>query len=329
MANKSLTGADMKTDLSLLRNNGVAGIKRFPILNDLWKNPLLYLLVLPGVIYLVIFHYIPMYGVVIAFKDFSVTKGIWDSPWVGLENFFYLFKSKDFYNIFKNSVLISLYRLLWGFPAPIILALLLNEIRSISFKRLSQTLIYIPHFISWVVIAGIVVNLLSPSAEGMVNYVISSFGYPPINFLLEPKYFRSIVVISEIWKEAGWGTIIYLAAISGIDVFLYESAIIDGANRLKQVWYITLPGIASTVVVLLILRMGHILNNGFEQIFLLYNPLTYQVADVFETFTYRVGLLEGRFSFATAVGIFQSIIGLVLILITNNLSRKYKGSGLW
>jgi len=304
-------------------------IKRNSVFGNMLKNPLLYLMILPGVVYLIIFHYVPIYGVIIAFKNFSVTKGILGSPWVGLDNFRYLFKSKEFYNVFENSIVLSILRLLWGFPVPIILAILLNEVKHIAYRRLTQTLIYIPHFISWVVIASIVTNLLSPTSEGVINYVVKAFGHEPINFLMEPKYFRSIIICSEIWKEAGWGTIIYLAAMSNIDISLYEAAIVDGIGRVKKIWYITLPGIMSTVFAILILRMGYILNNGFEQIFLLYNPLTYEVADVFETYTYRVGLLEGRFSFATAVGIFQSVVGLLLIFLANRLSRKYSGSGLW
>ena len=298
-------------------------------IRNIKKHPVLYIMVLPGVVYLLIFNYAPMYGVVIAFKDFSVTKGIWESPWVGLENFKYLFGSKEFLNIFRNSILMNIYRLVFAFSAPIPLALLLNEIRLNSFKRVTQTIVYLPHFISWVVIAGIVQNLLSFTAEGQINYLLKLVGFTPVNFLMEPRFFRSIIVLSEIWKEAGWGTIVYLAAITSIDMALYESAVVDGAGRLKQIWYITLPGIIPTIIVMLILRMGSLLNNGFEQIFLLYNALTMEVADVFETYTFRVGLREGRFSFATAVGIFQSLVGMIMIYSTNKLSRKVGETGLW
>jgi len=269
-----------------------------------------------------------MYGIIIAFKDFNIVKGIWQSPWVGLDNLKYLFRSQDFYAILRNSILISLYRLLWGFPAPVILALLLNEVRHVHYKKAIQTILYLPHFISWVVIVGIVYNFLSPST-GIINHIIKMFGGEPIAFLQKEEYFRSILVITDIWKEAGWGTIIYLAAITSIDENLYEAAIIDGATRLQRVRYITIPGIMSTIVVLLILRSGSILRNGFEQIFLMYSPLVYDVADVFETYTYRVGLQEGRFSYATAVGMFQSVVGLILIWTTNAFARKYDVGGLW
>lgn len=294
----------------------------------LFKHKWLYIMLIPGMTFLFIFKYIPMYGIVIAFKDFNIVKGIWQSPWVGLDNLRYLFKSRDFYIILRNSILISLYRLFWGFPVPVILALLLNEVRHIRYKRTIQTILYLPHFISWVVIVGIVYNFLSPST-GIINHIIKMFGKEPIAFLQRQEYFRSILVITDIWKEAGWGTIIYLAAITSIDENLYEAAIIDGATRLQRVRYITIPGIMSTIVVLLILRSGSILRNGFEQIFLMYSPLVYDVADVFETYTYRVGLQEGRFSYATAVGMFQSIVGLILIWVTNAFARKYGEGGLW
>ena len=285
-------------------------------------------MLIPGLASLILFHYIPMYGISMAFQDFNVVKGFFRSPWIGFDNFAYLLKSREFYAILRNSILISLYRMFWGFPVPIILALMLNEVKNIYYKKTIQTILYLPHFISWVVIVGIVYNFLSPST-GIINHIIKSFGGEPIAFLQEEKYFRSILVISDIWKGSGWGTIIYLAAISGIDESLYEAAIIDGATRMQRIRYVTIPGIMSTIIVLLILRSGSILRNGFEQIFLMYSPLVYDVADVFETYTYRVGLREGRFSYATAVGMFQSIVGLILIWTTNRLSRKFGEGGLW
>ncbi|TVQ17059.1 MAG: sugar ABC transporter permease [Spirochaetaceae bacterium] len=322
MANAA-THQDSIRAMAATRRTGIGAT-----LDYVGRNYWLYVFLLPGLAMLFVFNYIPMYGVVIAFKEFSLVRGIMASPWVGFQNFQYLFQSDSFYRVFRNSVLISLYRLLWGFPAPILLAILLNEVRGTLFKRGVQTIIYLPHFISWVVIAGLVANFLSPS-RGIVNHVIRSLGGTPIAFLQRAEYFRSVIVLSEIWKTAGWGTIIYLAAMSGIDPQLYEAAIIDGAGRIARIRHITMPGIMSTVVVLLILRMGHVLRNGFEQIFLLYSPLVYSVADVFETYTYRVGLLEGRFAFATAVGLFQSFIGLALILATNRLAKKYGEGGLW
>ena len=292
------------------------------------RNYWFYIFLIPGMLFLLIFKYIPMGGICIAFQDFNVVKGIGGSPWVGFKHFEYLFKSADFYRIFRNSLLISFYRLIWGFPFPIILALMLNEMRSVRYKRLMQTILYLPHFISWVVVVGMIYNLLSPST-GIINYMISALGGEPISFLTNPRYFRSILVISDIWKGAGWGTIVYMAAISGIDSSLYEAALMDGASRLQRIWYITLPCIMSTVVVMLIMRMGSILSNGFEQVYLLSNALVNEVAEVFETYTYKVGLQEGRFSFATATGIFQSVIGCIMLYTTNFFSKKVGEGGLW
>jgi putative aldouronate transport system permease protein len=277
---------------------------------------------------LFVFHYLPMYGVLVAFQDFNMFKGFFESTWVGFKNFAFLFNSSDFYMILKNSLVFSFMRLAWGFPAPILIALMLNELGKQRYKKIIQTTIYLPHFISWVVIAGIVMNTLSPDS-GIVNYIIKEMGGKPVLFLQDQNLFRWIIIVTEIWKEAGWGTIIYLAAIAGIDAEMYEAAYIDGASRLQRIIHITLPSISSTIIVLLILRMGHVLRNGFEQIFLLYSPMVYQVADVFETYTYRIGISEGRVSFATAVGVFQSLVGLVLILLTNKLAKKYGEGGLW
>ena len=296
---------------------------------NITENPLLYILVLPGVIYYLIFNYVPMYGISIAFKDFTMGKGIFNSEWIGLQHFRVLFGSSQFSSIFMNSIILSLYRLFWGFPTPIFLSIILSECMNLKVRKISQTIIYLPHFLSWVVVCGIVTIFLSPTAEGPINYVITSLGGKPINFMMHAKYFRTIVVISEIWKEAGWGTIVYLAAISTIDPTYYEAAIIDGANRMRQIWHITLPSIRSTMVVLLILRMGSIMGNSFEQVFLLQNALTYSVSDIIETFTYRVGLREGRHGFAAAVGLFQSVIGMMMIVLTNTIAKKVQGSGLW
>lgn len=292
------------------------------------QNMWLYIFLIPGLLFLIIFKYIPMGGIIIAFQDFKVTRGFFGSEWVGLTHFNYLFQSADFYRVFGNSILISLYRLIWGFPIPILLSLMLNEMRNQKYKRTMQTVLYLPHFISWVVVVGMVTNLLSPST-GIINHLLQGLGKEAIPFLTTPKYFRSILVITDIWKGAGWGTIVYMAAISGIDPSYYEAAIVDGATRLQRIRYITLPCIASTIVVMLILRTGAILNNGFEQVYLMQNALVSEVAEIFETYTYTVGLKEGRFSFATAVGIFQSVVGCVLLFITNITSKKIGGNGLW
>lgn len=287
----------------------------------------LYIFLIPGCLYLFIFKYVPMFGILIAFKDFSLVKGIWASPWIGFENFQYLFQSADFYKVLRNSLILSFYHILFGFPAPILLALMLNEVRNVAFKRISQTVLYLPHFISWVVLSGMIINFLSPST-GPVNHVITGLGFESVSFLLKPEYFRTILVSAEIWKGAGWGTIIYLAAMTGIDPSLYESAKLDGASRIQQIRYITLPSIASTITVLLVLQMGHVLDNGFEQVFLLYNPATYDVADVFETFTYRIGLIDGRMSFAAAVGLFKAVVGFIMVVTANRIARFF-GNQLW
>lgn len=292
------------------------------------QNFWLYIFLVPGMIYFLVFCYFPMYGVVIAFQEYSPVLGFFRSPWVGFKNFEYLFTSDGFLNVFKNSLVISILRLLWGFPIPIILSVLLNEIKMPRFKKASQTVMYLPHFISWVVLSGIIINILSPS-NGAINYIIELCSGSKIAFLQDPNYFRSILVISDIWKEAGWGTIVYLAAITGIDTEMYEAARIDGAGMFKKMIYITIPCIIPTITVLFILRLGSILRNGFEQIFMLYSPVVYDVADVFETFTYRMALIEGRFSFATAVGLFQSVVGLILVFVTNKLAQKYGEGGLW
>ena len=292
------------------------------------KKKYLYLMLLPCVAYFIIFHYIPMYGVTIAFKDFNFSKGILRSDWIGLENFRYMFGLEEFYNVFKNSITLSLLRLLCGFPMPIILALLLNEVRSLKLKKTVQTIIYLPHFISWVVVGGIITNFLSPT-WGIVNNVLAKFGVEPIFFMAGTKYFRPIVVFTSIWKEAGWGTILYLAAITSINPDLYEAAMLDGAGRFRQMLHVTLPCIVPTIITMFILRTGTIMNNGFEQILVLQNSQNLSVSEVFETYTYRNGILGGRYSFATTVGLFTSVIGLIMITITNKLSKTIGEKGLW
>lgn len=283
---------------------------------ELYRNRYLYLLLVPCIVYFVVFKYVPMYGLILAFKDFKFSKGIFGSQWVGWSNFKYLFQLDAFYDVLWNSLKISLLRLLIYFPGPIILALALNEIPLLRFKRLAQTTIYLPYFISWVVIGGILVNLLSPS-WGVVNSVIKALGGDPVFFLGKAKYFPGIVVGSNIWKNAGWDTIIYLAALSSINPALYEAAVIDGASRLQRIWHITLPGIKSTIVILLLLNVGSLLSNGFEQIYMLQNGSNLAVSEVFETYTYRLGIVNGRFSFATTVGLFSSVVGFVLLFLAD------------
>lgn len=292
------------------------------------QNAWLYIFLIPGMVFLFIMNYLPMFGIVIAFKDFRVVKGIMGSPWVGLKHFEYLFHAPDFWRILRNSIVLSLMRLICGFPMPIILALMMNEMGSQGYKRTMQTILYLPHFISWVIVISILYNLLSTST-GMVNNLIVQMGGEKIPFLTTSSMFRPIMVMTDIWKGAGWGTIVYMAAISGIDSSLYEAAIIDGATRMQRIWYVTLPTIAGTIVVMLIMRTGSILSNGFEEVYLLKNALTSDVADIFETYTYEIGLQSGQFSYASAVGLFQSVVGCLLIMITNTASRKIGGGGLW
>jgi putative aldouronate transport system permease protein len=293
------------------------------IKKDFW----LYILLIPGVIHFIVFKYLPMWGILIAFQDFNAYLGFFNSPWVGFKNFIDFFTNPDFGRLFVNTLQISFYNLFFGFPAPVIMALLLNEIRKQWYKRTIQTLVYIPHFISWVIIASLTYTLFN--SQGVVNKYIVANGGSPVPFLTSTGSFRPMIIGQTIWKETGFGTIIYLAALAGIDQQLYEAAIIDGANRFRQLWHITLPCIRSTVVILLILRMGHILDNGFDQIFLMSNSLNRSVSEVFDVYVYTIGITRGAFSYSTAVGLFKSLIGIVLIYSSNKLAKKAGESGIF
>lgn len=299
---------------------------------SLWQYILrkkyLYIMLIPCVLYFFIFNYLPMGGVIIAFKKFSFKKGIWGSPWIGFENFTYMFGLKDFYNVIKNSMILSFMRVFLTFPVPIILALMLNEINSAMYQKTLQTIFYLPHFISWVVVGSILTNFLSPSS-GVINLVLESMGMQKVFFMAQPSWFRPLVILSSIWKEAGWGTIIYLAAITGVPTDIYEAARIDGASHFQTLRYITLPCIKSTIVVMLVLQLGRITSNGFEQIFILQNNMNLTVSEVFETYTYRVGLASGRYSFATAVGLFTSIISIIFLLTSNKIANMLGEEGIW
>ncbi|WP_042122432.1 ABC transporter permease [Paenibacillus senegalensis] len=285
------------------------------------RNWALYTMILPGVLYFVVFKYIPLTGSIIAFQDYNVFAGIWGSKFVGFKHFVNLFTYPEFYKVLTNTLLISLYKLIFGFPAPILLALLLNEIRKMIFKRTIQTVLYLPHFLSWVIAGGLIINFLSPSS-GIVNEIVRFFGGEPIFFLQEPKFFRTIIVGSGIWKEVGWNTIIYLAALTAINLDLYEAANVDGAGKLRQAVSITLPSLMPTIMVLLLLNIGNILDLGFEQIYMFLNPLVYDTGEVFDTYIYRIGLLGGQFSYTTAIGIFKSVVGFVLLFGANYVSKK-------
>jgi len=293
---------------------------------DLKLNKYIYIMLLPVIAYYVIFLYGPMYGLQIAFKDYSLGAGMWHSPWVGFKHFESFFDSYYFWRLLRNTVLLSIYELIFAFPASIILALLLNELRSNAFKRMVQTVTYMPHFISIVVISGMLVDFLS--RDGLINNVIAMFGFERTAFLGEAGWFRSIYISSNIWQGVGWGSIIYLSAMSSIDPSLYEAARVDGANRWKQTLHVTIPGIMPTIVILLILQIGSFMTVGTEKILLLYNPTTYETADVIGTFLYRKGILEADYSYSAAVGLFNSIINFVLLVLANALSKK-SGNNLW
>lgn len=297
------------------------------VLKRMIKYKMLYVMLLPAIVFLLIFNYVPMYGAIIAFKDFWVTKGILGSQWVGLEHFSTLFKTDKFWQVFRNTIEINLLRLVFGFPAPIILALLLNEVRHKLFKRSVQTIVYLPHFISWVTIAGIIFSILSDG--GLVNSIIVAFGGENISFLTSNSMFRPLLVISGIWKEVGWGTIIYMAALAGVNPDLYESATIDGANRFKQVIYITLPSMLPIISILLILNFGSMMNGGFDQVFNLYNPMVYESGDIIDTYVYRIGLTQGKYSVATAIGLFLNVINFILLIIVNHTSKRLSGQGIY
>jgi len=307
---------------------GVTGLWIRKVKKEISKNRYLYLMALPVIAYYLIFQYGPMYGAMIAFKKFDIAKGIWGSPWVGFQYFKEFFESFYFWRTLRNTLLISVYQLVWGFPAPIIFALLLNEIRSVAFKRTVQTITYLPHFVSTVVICGMIYDFVSRS--GLVTDLFVLLGGERTNLLGHPEYFRIIYVASGIWQEVGWGTIIYLAAISGIDTEQYEAATIDGASRFRQLLHITIPGIMSTIVILFILRIGQIMSVGFEKIILLYNPNTYETADVISSFVYRKGFGESfQFSFSAAVGLFSSMINFTLLVSANWFSKKVNETSLW
>lgn len=290
-----------------------------------------YLLILPGILYFLVFDYIPMFGIIIAFKDISPFQGvdaILTGEWVGLKHFERFWNSYYFWNVMQNTLLISGYKLIFGFPASILLALLLNELRNAAFRRIVQTISYLPHFISTVVVAGLVMMLLSTDG-GLINNLIVAFGGESYHFLGSPGYFRSILVISHVWQTIGWGSILYLAAMSGIDPGLYEAARMDGANRFRQAWHITLPGIAPVIAIMLILSIGGLLSAGFESVLLLYSPSVYGVADIIDTYVYREGLTNLNYSFATAVGLFKNVLAMVLILGANYVSKKMNQTGIW
>ncbi|MGF7400584.1 ABC transporter permease subunit [Thermoanaerobacterium thermosaccharolyticum] len=308
---------DNKTEIITKKQNN----KVRKIIKMIKKDKWIYLLGIPGILYFIIFRYIPMGGLIIAFQDYNPFLGFIGSKWVGFLQFKNLFTNPIFTELLRNTLLISFYNLIFTFPLPIILAILINEVRVSSYKRAVQTAIYVPHFISMVVVASISYVLLTTDGGALNNLLSNLIGHK-IAFLSDPKWFRTIIVSQNIWKETGWGTIIFLATLTSINPELYEAAIVDGATRLQRIWYITVPSLMGTIVILLILRMGSILDTGFEQIYLMMNSLNREVAEVFDTYVYSMGVLQGSYSYSTAVGLFKSIVGFILIQAANYFAKK-------
>nr|WP_208592193.1 sugar ABC transporter permease [Gracilibacillus suaedae] len=306
----------------------VKKMKRSETWRRIKRNKMIYLMILPGLIYFLIYKYLPMYGLIISFQDYKPYLGILGSEWVGLEHFNRLFTSSEFWMIFKNTLVLFGLQIFIYFPIPIIISLMLNEVRHSFFKRGVQTLIYIPHFMSWVVIVSISYVMLTLDG-GIVNAILESLGLQKINFLLNEDWFRPMYILQVIWREAGWGTIIFLAAITAVDPQLYEAARMDGANRFRQMWHITLPAIRNVIIVLLILKIGDVLELGFEHVYLLLNSSNRNVAEIFDTYVYVAGLQQGQFSYSTAVGFFKGAVGLVMVVFANWLAKRFDEEGIY
>ena len=318
----------MQTTLKLQAHDGMKKTTfAVRIRKELVKNRTLYLLSVPVVLYFIIFHYASMFGLLIAFKEFDLTLGVFGSPWVGFKHFTDFFTGLYFWRTLRNTLVISGYGILFGFTSSIVFALLLNELRGRLFKKTVQTITYLPHFISLVVVCGMLVDMFS--SDGALTGLLVQLGLPRTNYVNSPEYFRRVYIISDIWQGVGWNSIIYLAALSGIDQQLYEAATIDGAGRFRQAIHITLPGISQTVITMLILSLGRVLSVGYEKIILLYSPRTYEVADVISSYVYRMGLNNFMYSYSTAVGMFQSIINIILLLTANQISKKLSSSSLF
>ncbi|MDG0813603.1 ABC transporter permease [Cohnella rhizosphaerae] len=293
-----------------------------------WRYRWLYLLMVPGVCYYLVFHYLPLGGLLIAFQDYNLMKGIWGSPWVGVQHFEAFLTSPDFPRLMKNTLILSVYRIVFGMPADIILALALNEIRVRWYKRVVQTITYGPYFLSWVIVYGLTFAFLAPNA-GNVNVWLTDQGHSPIAFFTTEAYFRPMLILTDMWKSTGFGAIIYLAALSTINPEQYEAAVVDGASRWRQLWHVTLPGIREVFVLLLILRIGHILDAGFEQVYIFLNARVYAVGDIIDTWVFRAGIEQLDFSKGVTTGLFKSVIGFVLVWAANRFAKKMNGSGIW
>ena len=287
-----------------------------------------YVLFLPGFLYFILFKYVPMGGLVIAFKDYSPFRGVWDSPWIGFQQFQRFFSTADFPRLLRNTLGISLLQLVLYFPAPIILSLFLNEVRHNGYKRVVQTLVYVPHFVSWVIVASLTYQLFNTS-DGIINLIIQNITGSTVDLLSKGNYFWGLIVGQDIWRETGYGTIIFLAALAGVDQEMYEAARVDGAGRWRLMWHITLPAIRGTIIMMLILRVGGLLNTGYEQIFLMKNDLNTAYADVFDTYIYTRGIKQGQYSFSSAAGMFKSVVGMILVLGSNKIAKIFGESGIY
>lgn len=314
--------------VSILEKKSEVSLSKWTILKKSFrKNWELYLLISPVIAYFIVFHYIPMYGMQIAFKDFIATLGIWDSPWVGMKHFERFFNSYYFWRLIKNTLIIGIYTLAVAFPIPIIIALMLNEVRNSKFKKFVQTIIYAPHFLSTVVVVGMLILFLKP--DGLINQIIILVGGKPIAFMSEPSWFKTLYVFSDVWQTMGWSSIIYLSALTSVDYSLHESAMIDGASRLQRIWHINIPTIMPTIIILFILNAGSVMSVGFEKVFLMQNTLNMSTSDVISTFVYRSGIEQAEYSFSAAVGLFNSIINFIMLVMVNFFAKKINQTSLW
>ncbi|MFD0675741.1 MULTISPECIES: ABC transporter permease [unclassified Paenibacillus] len=321
----------MKTEEAVLNSHAVKErphTRTRSFWSDYVKYRYMYLLVIPGFLYFAVFKLVPMWGLLIAFKDYNPIVGFAESPWVGLKFFNEMFADEHFYIMLRNTLLINIFGLVFFFPLPILLAIMLNEVRHEVFKRINQSLVYMPHFLSWVVIASLTFFILSVDV-GLLNKLIRLFGLEPYSFLNDVNLFWGLLTAQSIWKDAGWGTIIFLAAIAGVNTERYEAAVVDGANRFRQIWHVTLPAIRPTIVILLILRLGHMTDVNFEQVLLMMNPLVRDVGDVFDTYVYNNGILRGMYSVGVAVGFFKGLVGLALVMASNYVVKKMGHEGIY
>lgn len=323
-----MAGKKKKSNVITLSDGSTITLKRMSNMQYFKQHIWLYVLVLPGLLYFILFKYVPMGGLVIAFKDYSPFLGIWGSKWVGLDQFRKFFSTPDFWKLLRNTLGISLLQLVLYFPAPIILSLFLNEVRHSGYKRTIQTLVYVPHFVSWVIVASLTYQLFNVT-DGIVNQLLSASGIGTVDILSKSSTFWGLIVGQDIWRETGYGTIIFLAALAGVDQEMYEAARVDGAGRWRLMWHITLPAIKGTIIMMLILRVGGLLNTGYEQIFLMRNDLNVETAEVFDTYIYTRGIKQGQYSFSSAAGMFKSVVGMILVLGSNKIAKLFGESGIY